>query len=466
MENRNQWLRRIPSVGALLLDPVLKDLVVQYGKPIVLAHLSMLLNEIRKGILSSVSPPLKSQEEAMEKILSELNIRLKHSSRFQLQRVINATGVIIHTNLGRSPLSAAAVSAVEAVMQGYSNLEYSLEEGARGHRDQNLAPEICRVLGCEDATIVNNAAAGLFLTLNELASGRETVVSRGELVEIGGSFRIPEIMKASGTLLREVGTTNKTRLADYAAATHGNTALLLKVHASNFRLLGFTESVPIRELATLARAHDIPLVEDTGSGFLAPGESAPAGEEPCPRESLSQGCDLVIFSGDKLLGGPQAGILAGKAKWIQRLRRNPLMRILRPDKMTLAALEATFRIYGTDPLGTGIPVLQMIRAAPSDLKRRAHNLRKRILRKGPEEWTVEVTAMDSLIGGGSFPGQNLPSWGLRFGSVSCSVATLEEKLRRNDPPIIARIEEGRVLMDMRTIRAEEEREIVSFFTGR
>jgi len=355
-----------------------------------------------------------------------------------LRRVINATGVIVHTNLGRAPLAEAALDRVREIARGYSNLEYDLAAGGRGSRQEHVADSLHRLTGAEAALVVNNNAAAVMLALAALAEGREVLVSRGELIEIGDGFRIPDVLERSGARLREVGTTNRTRASDYEAAIGTETALLLRVHQSNFRVVGFTAQPSLGELADIARRHDLPLVDDLGSGALID-----VGDEPTARASLAAGADLVCFSGDKLLGGPQAGIVLGRAELVEKLRRHPLQRALRADKLTLAALEGTLALAVDAP--DDIPVLRMLREPAEVVRARAAGLAELV--QGEVEETV------ARAGGGSLPLTELPSF-------ACAVEEeLAVKLRAGDPPVIAVVRDGRTLLDCRTLTDAEADEV-------
>jgi L-seryl-tRNA(Ser) seleniumtransferase len=377
-------------------------------------------------------------------LAAELRAELAEARAAKLRRVINATGVIVHTNLGRAPLAAAALEHVTEVAGGYSNLEYDLESGARGSRQDHVAPLLHRLTGAQAALVVNNNAAAVLLALAALAEDREVLVSRGELIEIGDGFRIPDVLARSGARLREVGTTNRTRADDYAAAVGPDTALILRVHQSNFRVVGFTEQPRLAELAAVAQAHALPLVDDLGSGAL--GE---IGDEPTARSSLAAGTDLVCFSGDKLLGGPQAGVVAGRADLVSKLRAHPLQRALRADKLTLAALEGTLRLALDDP--NAIPVLRMLREAPDQVKARAERLADKV--RGEVEETV------ARAGGGALPLAELPSF-------ACAVEEeLAAPLRRGQPPVVGIVRDGRLLLDCRTLTDAEADEAAAAITA-
>ena len=368
-----------------------------------------------------------------------------------LQRVINATGVIVHTNLGRAPLSETAARAVARLASGYTNLEYDLSAGARGRRDVHAERLLCRLTGAEAACVVNNNAAATLITLAALAAGREVIVSRGELVEIGGGFRVPDVMAQSGAILREVGTTNRTRAADYAAAISDRTAAILRIHPSNFRIEGFTERPTLEDLAGIARRFEIPVLEDLGSGHLDSGLET-LRDEPGVMQTLRAGADVVMFSGDKLLGGPQAGIITGRQDSIERIRRHPLMRALRVDKMTYAALEATLEAHAAERL-EDVPVLRMIGMSADGIRERTERMAEQLAGAGI---TAGVVAGFSTVGGGSVPGSKIPTWLLRIQRSDRSANTIEGLLRAASPPLIARIEDDAVVLDLRTVPAAED----------
>ena len=417
-------LRDLPSVDRALADPRLAELPRELALSVVRAALALSREEILAG---------RDPGDPIELALAEA-LRARRPS---LRRVINASGVIAHTNLGRAPLPAAAIERVVDVGTGYSNLEFELDSGRRGSRQSHLEAILTRVTGAEAALVVNNGAAAVMLALAALAEGREVLVSRGELIEIGDGFRIPDVLERSGARLVEVGTTNRTRAADYVAAIGSQTALLLRVHQSNFRVVGFTEQPTLAELATVARDAAIPLVDDLGSGVLKP-----LGDEPTVGASLAAGADLVCFSGDKLLGGPQAGLVVGRGDLVDRLRRHPLQRALRAGKLTLAALEGTLSLY-LDPTRAlaEIPVLRMINEPVEIVRSRAEAL---AAATGGE---VEETA--ARVGGGALPLAELASF-------ACAVEDdLAESLRLGDPPVVGVIRDGRLLLDARTIAADE-----------
>jgi L-seryl-tRNA(Ser) seleniumtransferase len=373
--------------------------------------------------------------------------RARELARPSLRPVVNATGVVLHTNLGRAPLAERAVERVTRVARGYSNLEYEIDERARGSRHEHVRALLCDLAGAEAAAVVNNNAAAVLLSLAALAAGREVVVSRGELIEIGGSFRVPDVMRASGAVLVEVGTTNKTRASDYEGAIGDRTALLMKVHKSNFAQVGFTEEVEVAELAKIGRARGVPVLVDLGSGTLLdpatfPGAGLPS--EPTVGAQVAAGAQVVTFSGDKLLGGPQAGVIVGEAAAVETIRRHPLMRAVRPDKLTLAALEATLELYRDARALVDVPALRMLAATPEVLRGRAERLAAMC-------GGAEVVETTSAVGGGALPLAEPPSWGIALSDAE----RVDARLRAGEPPVIGRIVEERLVLDVRTIQDDE-----------
>jgi len=428
-------LRDLPSVDELARDERLAGEPPGLAVEAARAALARAREEIRAG---------HDPGDLGERALRELSSAREPS----LRRVLNATGVIVHTNLGRAPLPAAALERALEVGRAYSNLEYDLAEGARGSRQDHVAAILRRLTGAEGALVVNNNAAAVLLALAALAEGREVLVSRGELIEIGDGFRIPDVLARSGAFLREVGTTNRTRAADYERAIGPETAVLLRVHQSNFRVIGFTEQPSVPELAAVAQRHGLPLVDDLGSGALFPSNTVLLSDEPAARDALANGADLVCFSGDKLLGGPQAGIVVGRADLVEKLRRHPLQRALRADKLTLAALEGTLGLY-LDPerAAREVPVLRMLQEPAEAVRARAERLAKSV--GGEVEETV------ARVGGGALPLAELPSF-------ACAVEEeLAAPLREADPPAVGVIRDGRLLLDCRTLTDEEAAELAS-----
>ena len=448
-----ELLRKLPSVDELLRDPRVASLE---SRPIVTDAVRAALQNLRDNIQRDHLAP--EQVDVAISTLPDAIVRYIHrATRPSLRAVINATGVVLHTNLGRAPLARAAVEHIAGVATVYSNLEYDLDSGARGKRDVHSQLLFAQLLGADVATIVvNNNAAAVLLALNTLAEGGEVIVSRGELVEIGGSFRIPDVMSKSGAILREVGTTNRTRLADYERAMSERTKLILRVHRSNFEIVGFTEQPSLAELAELAHRRNLPLMEDLGSGALFDLHKVGVGGEPGVRESLAAGVDVVTYSGDKLLGGPQAGLLSGDPEVIARMRSNPLFRALRVDKLTYAALEVTLLAYLRQDYDC-IPALRMMRLSHDDIGARAQRLSLCL----HEPYRAEVIDGDSVIGGGAAPGATLPTRLLAISIDGLSADELAARLRHSDPPVIARVEEDRVVLDLRTVFPEQDEQLVS-----
>jgi L-seryl-tRNA(Ser) seleniumtransferase len=451
-------LRQIPSVDELLAQPRLASLAKRVDRSLLLEVTRSTLAALRAKIAGDTQTLVLTLDTASleEHITSAVEQILSRS----LQPVINATGVILHTNLGRAPLTEAAIEEFRRTATQYSNLEYDLEAGARGKRDVHTAKLLERLTGAESAIVVNNCAAAVLLVLAALAKNGEVIVSRGELIEIGDGFRIPEIMAESGATLREVGTTNRTRIADYERAINEHTRLLLRVHPSNFQITGFAEKPSLEELAALSQRASLPLVEDLGSGCLVD-LSAAGIAEPLVRHSIDAGVSVVLFSGDKLLGGPQAGIIAGKNEIVARIRRHPLFRALRVDKLTTAALAATLGAYLRAALDE-IPALRMIRLTPQELKRRAENFLRELTPELPlDEVELEITDGASLPGGGSTPTQSLPTKIIRIASARHSAAQLEQRLRCSPTliSVIARVEDDRLALDLRTVFPEQESQL-------
>jgi L-seryl-tRNA(Ser) seleniumtransferase len=438
----------------MLLRPTIASWVARTSREFVVSEIQKLLQGIRDAIRSG--SPEKDMDINPERLELALVENLQNRLLPNLRTVINATGVILHTNLGRAPLSISAQESLSAFSSHYTNLEYDIDTARRSHRDKLLESLLGEVLGCEAAIVVNNNAAAVFLILNTLASGKEVIVSRGELVEIGGSFRIPDILSRSGAILREVGTTNKTRVQDYKNAISPNTALLLRVHPSNFRMQGFTERPELREMTELARSFNIPLVEDIGSGCLVDLKRFGIVDEPRVQESLAAGVDLLCFSGDKLLGGPQAGIIAGAKKLVDPIRNNPLMRTYRVEKLIYGALEATVGSYRCGRAESEIPVVRMIAMTGTDLDKRARRFSRKLRSRLPRGAQVHLLEGTSVVGGGSCPECHLPTTLISMESSQLSPNAIESRLRSQEPPIILRLDEDKLLLDLRTVFPEQE----------
>src|SRR6266487_1182102 len=448
-----QQLRLLPSVDELLHSPAGQDLAACYSYDLAKRAIRSSLTQARSSIREGASCPSSAD------LLKAAKALLQEEQRPHLRSVINATGVIINTNLGRAPLSQEALQAVQEVARGYANLEYELATGERGSRHCHVADLLRELIGAEDAVVTNNNAAAVLLSLSTLAAGREVIISRGQLVEIGGGFRIPDVMRQSGCLLVEAGTTNRTHISDYEAALSERTAVLLAVHPSNFVISGFTESTPIAALAELAQRHNLLVMDDLGSGCLLDSAEYGLAHEPMPQESLAAGADVVCFSGDKLLGGPQAGILVGKAEILARIAKHPLMRAVRIDKMTLAALEATLRHYQRKEASQHIPIWRMIAARPESLVSRATRWATKLRAQGIAARTQRG---ESTVGGGSLPGEMLPTMLLAIDAdqVSLPLDELAKRLRLRSIPIVTRILRDTLLLDPRTVLEEEDKEVV------
>jgi len=458
MENqaKKNILRSIPAVDEVLNQPSIQELIVVFSRKLVLTIIRDELENLRKKILAQEAVSSLNQETNLKILVEQIAQKAKSNNLLHLRKVINATGIIIHTNLGRAPLLRRAVENIGGVAEGYCNLEYELEKGERGSRYMHVEKILKELSGSESALVVNNNAAAVLVVLNTLAKGHETIVSRGELIEIGGSFRLPDIMRQSGCALKEVGTTNKTKLSDYEQAISQETRLFLTAHTSNYRILGFTEQVPLKDLVGLGRTFNIPVMKDLGSGNFV--DLTPYGleDEPTVMETISSGVDVVTFSGDKLLGGPQAGIIVGKQRYLDAIKQNPLLRALRVDKFTLAALEVTLREYfDPEKAVKSIPVLEMLTVTQEELKKKAKTLFRQITRKTKDAYEMSVEKDFSQAGGGSLPLQTLPTWVVTLIPRSFSVAELDKRLRKHHPPIVARINQERLLIDVRTVFAHE-----------
>ncbi len=446
-----EQLRKIPQIAKLFRNPRIKILLDSYTKGEILESLRAVTNEIRRRILMPGSPESFSVPPD-EEIIDEVERRLKERGLYSLKRVINGTGIIIHTNLGRAPLPQECLSFMDEIARSYSNLEYDLERGERGERYVHVEGLLKRITGAEASLPVNNNAAAVLLTLNTLASGREVVVSRGELVEIGGSFRLPDVMRRSGALLVEVGTTNRTYISDYESAIGEKTALLLKVHRSNFRITGFTHDVRVTELVSLGVRYSIPVMVDLGSGSLIDFSHYGIEKEPTVQECIRDGADIVTFSGDKLLGGPQSGLILGKKRYIDMIKKNPLHRAVRIDKLTLSCLEALLRIYlDHEDAVKRVPVLKMITQSEEDVMKRGKRVFQRLKRHGLSNLEISLRQDLSQAGGGSLPGVNLPTWVIAIKARTLSANVMQGMLRRNNPPIISRISGDEVIIDFRTV---------------
>ena len=447
-------LRKLPAVDQVLKWPEIKRALGSYPRKLVLKAIREILDERRKQILDA--PDTSEAKTHADDILPDILKRLEKLSEFTLIPLVNATGIIVHTNLGRSLLAEEALERLELISSSYSNLEYDLEAGQRGSRYVHAESILCELTRAEAALVVNNNAGAVLLVLNTLAQGKEVIVSRGQLVEIGGAFRIPDVMERSGARLRDVGCTNRTHLRDYEEAINENTALLMKVHNSNYMIVGFTKEVPLQDLVELAHRHNLYAVEDLGSGSFIDLSQYGLRKEPTAQEAVECGVDVVTFSGDKLLGGPQAGIILGRKELIATFKKNPLTRALRIDKLTLAALEATLRLYRDFDVATKrIPTLRMITTPMEELTSRAVRLKGFLDEVASTKFEFVVEDNFSQVGGGALPGQNIPTKVVSVTSQEYSVASIEKMLRSFDPPIIGRIEHEKYLLDVRTMSEKD-----------
>lgn len=448
----NSTLQKIPSIDKLLQSKQIQESIKKHSRERVVQALRSILKNLRNKIIEN-----NLREISEEKIATEVESIIDNENRSSLKKVINATGTIIHTNLGRSILPDEAIEAMSNSASSMVNLEYDIEKGKRGSRDSHLESLICKLTGAEAATVVNNNAAALMLTLNSLAKRKEVIISRGELVEIGGSFRIPEIMKASSCKMVEVGTTNKTRSADFEEALSEKTGIILKVHTSNYRVVGFTESADMKKLVALGKKNDLPVVEDLGSGAIIDLSQYGLPREPVVSERIAAGVDIVTFSGDKLLGGPQAGIIVGKKALIKKLNKNPLKRVLRVDKITVAALEALFKLYlNKETIKERLPLLRFMTRPLAEMEKVAEDASKKLKLLFGNEAIIEIKGGVSEIGSGSLPGEELPTKIITITHKKLSPSKLAKLFRNNDPPIIGRISGDKLILDVRCIEKGDE----------
>ncbi len=460
--NQTEILQFLPSVDALLRSETAQKILAETGAK----HLTILARSatdlLRKEIQNSTEIQDFSRDNLLKKAEQILEITFLDQQKSKLHRVINATGVIIHTNLGRAPLSENARKAITETASNYCNLEYNLETGKRGKRGEFAEKLLAEITGAESAIIVNNCAAAAFLILKVLAEGGEVVVSRGELVEIGGDFRVPDVMTQSNAILHEVGTTNRTKISDYERAINENTRLFLKVHPSNYRIIGFTESVGVADLADLAHKNDILVYEDAGSGAIFDLSEFGLNDEPIIAKSIADGADVVSFSGDKLLGGVQSGLVVGRKETIEKIRKHPLYRALRVDKIIYAALEATLESFRKGKSVEEVPVLKMLAQTIEQTRARTETFARNLLEKLNEKsnLSVEISKGNSVVGGGSAPDIQPETFVLTIKHAQMSVSKLEEVLRKSKPPIVTRILDDKVLIDLRTVSESEEDELL------
>ena len=451
---KEELLRKLPAIERLLTQPEIIKLVESYSRSLVTDILRSIVSDFRSQILDgNTEIYIPDRDEFPELVIQHLDDKLKPP----ICPVINATGTVTHTNLGRSLLPKSVCDKIVNAAQNYVNLEYDLETGTRGHRDRLTEPLIQELTGCEASTVVNNNAAAVLISLNTLAQGKEVIVSRGELIEIGGAFRIPDVMAASGAILREVGTTNRTHLRDYENAINENTSLLLKVHPSNYKIVGFTSTPDMQELAQLGKKHSISIMEDLGSGALVDLTKYGLPYEPVVADRIEAGVDIVTFSGDKLLGGPQAGIIAGQSEMIQQIRKNPLMRALRVDKLTIAALSTTLQnyLYLDKDITDDFPMLQRYMRSVEELYASAEYVSERLQRVFQDKISIEISETKSQIGSGSLPEETLDSVAVVLTPKIISVEKLSELFRHASTPVIGRIEDNQLYFDIRTLYDDE-----------
>ena len=459
-DKQKALLKSLPRIDEVLAVLEKRGTLSRAPREKVLETVRDVVGGIRSAILSGTWDDTKTPSNESAADAAEARVERLHE--YSLRRVINATGIILHTNLGRAPLCKEALERIVEVSRGYSNLEFDLAAGKRGLRYDHVREILCELTGAEDALVVNNNAAAVLLVLSTLARGREAIVSRGELIEIGGEFRIPEVMERSGAVLREVGATNRTRLSDYERAIGENTALIMKVHTSNFRIVGFTEEVPVPELVALGSRRGIPVMNDLGSGCFLRLEKYGLQREPTVGDAVKEGADVITFSGDKLLGGPQAGIIVGKRELLERIKKNPLNRALRIDKLTLAALEATAKLYLNErDAVAGLRSLTALTEPVEAAARRAGRLVRMLKRENFPGVTLSLRKGSSMSGGGSLPTQQIPTVLVALRSEGLSAARIDEKLRALPVPVVARIAEDEILFDPRTLSADELPEVRS-----
>jgi L-seryl-tRNA(Ser) seleniumtransferase len=445
--------RQLPSVNDVLAATDVQVLAGDHAHELIVAAVRRELSDLREQIRQG---SVVDGHCTIESVAIRVARRLSQEFRSKLREVINATGIVLHTNLGRSPVAEEAAKAAYEAARSYLNLELDLDSGKRSSRQIAIREWVCRLTGAESATAVNNNAAATVIVLRTVAMGKEVIISRGQLIEIGGSFRIPDIMGVSGAILREIGTTNITRLSDYERAIGANTGALLQVHSSNYRISGFTKSVALGDLAALGKKHGLPVIDDIGSGALLDFARFGFQGEPVARASIAAGADLVLFSGDKLLGGPQAGIIAGRKEWIQKIEKDPLMRAFRLDKMTLAALETTLRLYLNEERALSeVPVLRLLGTPLSELRQRAEKLAEQL--SGIDALASVTTAEDvAYVGGGSLPDQSMKSWVVEIEARMIGDSELGRRLRLGTPAVMARLRDGKLVLDVRTIFAHQE----------
>ena len=458
----NKLLRKLPSIDRLILSNEAKALIEKYNRKQIVNAARIVLKDLRSKILDRQDDPFVDIDVSQEHVFNKMRDLLENKFSYSLKEAINAAGVILHTGLGRAVIPEEALQNIQDVSKGYSTLAIELDTGRRGHRDTHLNNLLCELTGAQSAMVVNNNAAATILILNSLAKGKEIILSRGQLVEIGGSFRMPDIMAASGAILREIGTTNKTHLSDYKNAIGENTGAIMRVHHSNYRIMGFAEEPPIEELAELANANNLIIIDDIGSGALVNLKEFGLTDEPLIKTSIQAGADVVCFSGDKLIGGPQSGIIVGKAAVIKKIKKNPLTRALRVGKMTIAGLEATLKLFLTpEKLPQTHPFYQMLSLNLEDLNKRALRMQRKLRAELKIEAKISVGDGDSQIGSGAVPTELIKTRLLKIRPIVETVDNLAKKLRSHNPPICVRVQKDFVLLDLRTIQKHQDKVVVN-----
>ncbi len=458
----NKLLRQLPSVDRLILSEEAKDLIEKYNRKQVVNAARIVLKDLRTEILNRQEEPITDIDISLELVFERMKNLLENKFSLSLKEAVNAAGVLLHTGLGRAVLPETALKNIQEVSKGYSTLAIDLETGQRGHRDTHLDSLLCELTGAQSSVVVNNNAAATVLILNSLAKGKEVILSRGQLVEIGGSFRMPDILAASGAVLKEVGTTNKTHLSDYKDAIGENTGAIMRVHHSNYRIMGFAEEPSIEELTKLAKANNLIIIDDIGSGALVNLKEFGLTDEPLIRNSIKAGADVVCFSGDKLIGGPQSGIIVGKTAALKKIKKNPLMRALRVGKMTIAGLEATLKLFLTpEKLTQTHPFYKMLSMGLDDLNKRALHMQQKLSTVLKAEAKISVGDGDSQVGSGSVPTELIPTRLLKIRPIVETVDNLAKKLRLHSPPICVRVHKDFVLLDLRTIQKHQDKVVVN-----
>lgn len=457
----NDIIKLLPSVDALLSRPEIATLCRTYRRDFVRDACRLALQAFRRRITGGESFDVSDKEEMAQRVSDQLFLNVQQWAAPHLKKVINATGIVLHTGLGRAPLSKAAQENVNRVLQGYCNLELDMDTGKRGERTDHVRDLLRHLTGSEDSLLVNNNAAAVFLSLNTLAFGQEAIISRGQLIEIGGSFRMPDVMEKSGVIMREVGTTNKTKLADYERAITPNTGAIVVAHTSNYKVVGFTQQVELQQLCELAHAHQLPVLHDLGAGVILDLQSMGLPYEPTVQDSLNAGADVITFSGDKVLGGPQAGLIVGRSEWLKKIHKNPLMRAVRCDKMVYAAMEATLRLYFRNDLLKHHTVMQMLSEAVGSVKQRAQRILDQLDESVKQAFEITIEPSIGQFGSGALPLETLSSYALVLMPSNQNAERLMRRLRHGDPPVVGYIQDDRLWLDVRTVRENEISDIAS-----